>query len=141
MQRRRPRLESTSRAKTAPQRRESETCTAWTSFQTIFSPPRLWQATALQTSNYLWVAMATGTRLFHEAIVNWSENQIAQRWFEPRSLQEEALRQNAPTLITLMRQSTIIILLMPLLSFLPTTAAENRFTITVVVKIMAISHG
>ena len=64
MQRKKWRLELLLRAKVDPQRMQRKTTAEKMNLQILFSPPKLWQATALQTRRYLWRAMAMGARLF-----------------------------------------------------------------------------
>ena len=86
------RLEFLSRAKMAPQRKQRETTAERMNVQILFPPPRLWQATARQTRRYLWVAMATGTKLFQVVRVIRMHNQIVQSWSDPRSRQDDMLK-------------------------------------------------
>ena len=134
------RLEFLSRAKMAPQRKQRKTTAERMNVQILFPPPKLWQATARQTSRYLWVAMATGTRLFQVERVIREKARMVQGRINP---EDDMFRENAADaamLITLMRQSHIIILLMPVISFLPIMTAETELTMTVIMKITTNVH-
>ena len=135
------RLEFLSRAKMAPQRQQRKTTAEWMNVQVLFPPPKLWQATARQTRRYLWAAMATGTRLFQMTRIIRKHNQMVQTWPDPRSRQDDMLREYEPMLITLMRQSHIIIVLMPVVSCLLIMTAEPELTMTVTMKITTNVHG
>ena len=67
-------------------------------------------------------------------------NQIVQSLSDPRTCQEDMLKKYAPMLITLKMQSHMIIVLMPVVSFLPTMTAETELTMTVAMKIMTNIH-
>ena len=134
-------LEFLSRATVTPQRMLRKTTTDWMNVQILLAPPKLCEATARQTRRYLWVAMATGTRLFQVMRITLKHNQMVQSWSEPRSRQEDSWKAYAPMLITLARQSHIIIVLMPVLSCLPIISAETELTMTVTMKMKTNVHG
>ena len=84
--------------------------------------------------------MATGTRLFQVERVIREKARMVQGRINPEDdmLREKAA--DAPMLITLTRQSHIIILLMPVLSCLPIMTAETELTMTVTMKITTKVH-
>ena len=101
------RLELLSKAKMTPQRMERKMAVEWMKVQILFPPPKLWEATARQTSRYLWRAIATGTRLFQVVRIIRKMSEMAQSWLEPSIPQDEMLRKYAPMFNTLTRQSHI----------------------------------
>ena len=84
--------------------------------------------------------MATGTRLFQVERVIREKARMVQGRINP---EDDMFRENAADaamLITLTRQSHIIILLMPVISFLPIMTAETELTMTVIMKITTNVH-